>query len=377
MKKRMLTFFLVFILFLVSPYNVFACDKEQTDIYTSQILFGDNAVSKEEDKNVKMLLNALYICSEQSNNSGTTELDYLKKQRVFGVPSLSKVNVKNDFLMECSHGTWEHESAFANKAQKYRKKLLQNTANKVFNFGFINKIIGSKTGKCNSFAALLYYSHILSDYLAEDPDNTNLNVKGREIPSYSGQPYETLNGNRPSFTRVQKKLKESFSNYSPLDGLGRAGVAMANIGTDIMPPSDSRQNIGYIKPSGWNQQKYEGIVNSNPPYLYNRCHLIGHQLAGEDGDINLITGTRYLNVEGMLPFEDMVADYVRETGNHVLYRATPIYDGDALVASGVQLEAYSVEDNGNGICFNVYCYNVQPGIEINYQNGKNELSDVT
>lgn len=144
-----------------------------------------------------------------------------------------------------------------------------------------------------------------------------------------------------------------------------------------MPSSNSRQDIGYIKPSGWNQQKYPGIVNSQPPYIYNRCHLIGHQLAGEDGEVNLITGTRYLNVDGMLPFEEKVAEYVRETGNHVLYRATPIYAGDALVASGVQLEGYSIEDEGKGICFNVYCYNVQPGVDINYENGKSELSDVT
>lgn len=377
MKKRMSALFLAFILLLSFPSTAFACDKEQTNTYTVQILFGDGAGNKEPDKNVKMLLDALYICSEQSNNLGETELDYLKKQRVFGVPSLSKVNVKKDVLLECSHGTWEYESSSAKKAQKYRKELLQNTTNKVFDFGLINNVFGSKGGKCNSFAALLYYSHILSDYLADDPDNTDANVKGKEVSSYAGQPYVTINGNRPSFTKSQKNSTESFAIYSSLDSYGRAGVAIANIGTDIMPPSDSRQQIGMIKPSGWNQHEYPGIVNSQPPYLFNRCHLIGHQLADEDGEINLITGTRYLNVEGMLPFEEMVADYVSETGNHVLYRATPIYDGDALVASGVQLEGYSIEDDGDGICFNVYCYNVQPGVDINYQNGKSELSDVT
>lgn len=377
MRKRMPAFVLAFLLFFSFPGTVYACDKDQTDTYTIQILFGDGAGNKESDTNVKMLLDALYICSEQSNNLGETELDYLKRQKVSGVPSLSKINVESDILLECSHGSWEYESTSAQKAQKYRRELLQNTTNKVFDFGFVNNLFGSKSGKCNSFSALLYYSHILADYLADDPDNTDANIKGKEVSSYAGQAYVTLNGNRPSFTKTQKENTESFSRFSPLDSYGRAGVAFANIGPDIMPPSGSRQEIGYINPSGWNQQKYPGIVNSQPPYLYNRCHLIAHQLAGEDGEINLITGTRYMNETGMKPFEDDVAEYVSETGNHVLYRANPIYDGDALVASGVQLEAYSVEDKGDGICFNVYCYNVQPGVDINYQNGKNELSDVT
>ena len=164
----------------------------------------------------------------------------------------------------------------------------------------------------------------------------------------------------------------SFERYAPLDSLGRCGVAYANIGKDIMP-TEERGSIGMVKPSGWHSIRYENVDGK---YLYNRCHLIGYQLSAENANTsNLITGTRYLNIQGMLPFENMVADYIRETGNHVLYRVTPIYEGDNLVASGVLMEAYSVEDEGDGICFNVYCYNVQPGIVIDYATGASALAD--
>ena len=182
---------------------------------------------------------------------------------------------------------------------------------------------------------------------------------------YSGEPYVVLNNNVPNFID-EYKTTESFENYSDLDYLGRCGTAFANIGADIMPTED-RDSIGQVKPSGWHTVKYDFVSGK---YLYNRCHLIGYQLSGENAnEKNLITGTRYLNVEGMLPFENMVADYVKETGNHVLYRATPIFEGENLVASGVQIEAQSVEDNGEGIMFNVYCFNVQPGVCINYLTG--------
>ena len=162
----------------------------------------------------------------------------------------------------------------------------------------------------------------------------------------------------------------AFENYSDLDSLGRCGVAYANICRDIMP-TEERGKIGMIKPSGWHTVKYDVIKDR---YLYNRCHLIGYQLAGENANPkNLITGTRYLNVEGMLPFENLVADYVNNTGNHVLYRVTPMFSGSNLVANGVLIEAKSVEDNGGGILFNVYCYNVQPGVGINYENGDSWL----
>lgn len=194
-----------------------------------------------------------------------------------------------------------------------------------------------------------------------------------EIPEYSNSPYCTINNNTPSFTEKDYNLGV-FENYSELDNLGRCSVAYANICKEIMPAKDQkREAIGMIKPSGWQTVKYEGIVEGN--YLYNRCHLIGYQLAGENAnEKNLITGTRYMNVEGMLPFENQVAEYIEKNPkNHVLYRVTPVFKENNLVASGVQIESYSIEDNGKGICFNVYVYNVQPGIKIDYATGKSEL----
>ena len=191
------------------------------------------------------------------------------------------------------------------------------------------------------------------------------------VPPFSTQPYVTLNGNQPNFTE-ETVTTTSFEQYSPLDHLGRCGVAVACIGTDLMPTQE-RGSIGQVKPSGWHTVKYD-IVDGK--YLYNRCHLIGYQLSGENAnECNLITGTRYMNVEGMLPFENMVADYVRETENHVMYRVTPYYEGDNLLANGVQIEALSVEDGGEGIMFNVYVYNSQPGIEIDYATGESWLED--
>ena len=186
-----------------------------------------------------------------------------------------------------------------------------------------------------------------------------------DIPEYSGNAYVYINNNIPFFEEVDLTTT-SYEKYSDLDSLGRCGVAIANIGQDLMP-TEERGSIGSVKPTGWHTVRYQGIDGN---YLYNRCHLIGYQLSGENAnEKNLITGTRYLNVEGMLPFENMVADYVEETNNHVLYRVTPIFEGDNLLASGVLIEAKSVEDNGAGIQFNVYCYNVQPGIEIDYETG--------
>lgn len=195
------------------------------------------------------------------------------------------------------------------------------------------------------------------------------------VPEYSVSPYIAVNDNIPYFT-ADELTTTSYESYSELDSLGRCGVAVANIGQDLMP-TEERGSIGSVKPTGWHTVKYDGIDGN---YLYNRCHLIGYQLSGENAnEKNLITGTRYLNVEGMLPFENMVADYVEETGNHVLYRVTPVFDGDNLVASGVLMEAKSVEDDGDGILFNVYCYNVQPGIGIDYATGDSwsESSDTT
>ena len=195
-------------------------------------------------------------------------------------------------------------------------------------------------------------------------------VEMKDIPEYSGQPYVVLNDNEPLFGEGDLK-EEADEYYSELDVDGKCGVAEASIGEELMP-TEERGSIGQVKPSGWQTVKYDNVEGK---YLYNRCHLIGFQLTGENAnEKNLITGTRYMNTEGMLPFENMVADYVRETGNHVMYRVTPIFEGDNLVASGVQMEAKSVEDNGESICFNVYVYNVQPGIEINYATGDSRLA---
>ena len=194
----------------------------------------------------------------------------------------------------------------------------------------------------------------------------------KALPQYSGTPYTEVNGNQPSFSEADKS-RGAFEEYSELDSLGRCGVAFARIGTDTMP-TEKRGAIGSVKPTGWHTVRYNGVVEGN--YLYNRCHLIGYQLAGENANTkNLITGTRYLNTQGMLPFEDKVAEYVKATGNHVLYRVTPIFEGDDLVADGVQMEAWSLEDAGAGVCFNVYCYNVQPGTQINYVTGDSQLTE--
>lgn len=189
--------------------------------------------------------------------------------------------------------------------------------------------------------------------------------------AYDGKPYVVINDNDPDFTDADMTTT-SFESYGELDGLGRCTTAFANIGKDLMP-AEKRGSIGEVKPTGWQTAKYDNVDGK---YLYNRCHLIGYQLTGENAnEKNLITGTRYLNVDGMLPFENMVADYIKETNNHVLYRVTPVFSGDNLVASGVQMEAKSVEDNGDGILFNVYCFNAQPGIAIDYATGDSHQDD--
>lgn len=198
---------------------------------------------------------------------------------------------------------------------------------------------------------------------------TTKTIELKDIPNYTGSPYTIINDNEPVFSK-DEITTSSYESFSYLDSLGRCGVVMACVGQDIMP-TEERGSIGHIRPSGWQTVKYD-IVDGK--YLYNRCHLLGFQLTGEnDNERNLITGTRYFNVEGMLPFENLVADYVKETDNHVMYRVTPLYKGDELVARGVLMEGYSVEDDGAGVSFNVYCYNVQPGIEIDYANGKSKL----
>ena len=205
-------------------------------------------------------------------------------------------------------------------------------------------------------------------YVENKNSTKNSNIFGldtNKLPEYNGKPYVVINNNEPNFDKSEL-VAESFEKYSELDSLKRCGVADSIIGQDLMPTS-KRENISSVKPTGWKSVKYNGIEGGN---LYNRCHLIGFQLAGENANKrNLITGTRYLNTKGMLPFENMIADYVKETNNHVRYRVTPIFVGNELIARGVQIEAISVEDNGKAIKFNVYCFNVQPNIEIDYKTG--------
>ena len=200
----------------------------------------------------------------------------------------------------------------------------------------------------------------------ENQQASAVSVSLEEVPAYSGSPYVELDGNQPGFS-LEERTTDSFETYSTLDALGRCGPAYACIGQDLMPTED-RESISSVLPTGWVQAEYDFVEGGS---LYNRCHLIGFQLTGENAnEENLITGTRYMNVEGMLPFENMVADYIKETGNHVLYRAAPIFEGENLVASGVVMEAFSVEDEGEGVCFHVYVYNVQPGVEIDYATGE-------
>ena len=192
------------------------------------------------------------------------------------------------------------------------------------------------------------------------------------LPEYAGKPYQIVNGNEPAFTDQLKSSAKAFENYTKLDSLKRCGAALACLGKETMP-TEKRGSISSVKPSGWKSYTYDFVDGGS---LYNRCHLIGFQLSAENAnERNLITGTRYMNTQGMLPFENMTADYIKETDYHVLYRVTPIFVGSELVARGVQMEAYSVEDEGDGVCFNVYCFNVQPGVEINYKTGESKLAE--
>ena len=224
----------------------------------------------------------------------------------------------------------------------------------------LSVLSGCSAGENNFFNDLDITAQSASDYANYDLSN---------IPDYDGKAYVELNGNVPEFSESEKTYSESFEEYGKLDSLGRCTYAVSCIGKDLMP-TEKRGSIGSVKPSGWHISKYDFVDGK---YLYNRCHLIGYQLPAENAnERNLITGTRYLNVEGMLPFENDVADYIEITNNHVYYKVTPIFEGNNLVANGVQMQAYSVEDNGQGISFNVYCYNVQPGVAIDYATGDNQ-----
>lgn len=225
---------------------------------------------------------------------------------------------------------------------------------------------------CTSLIAVLLASLFGCASLPQErPQEDGVTITIDEVPVYSGDPYVVINDNEPSFSSEELE-SDSFESYGELDDLGRCTIAFANLSSELMPQGE-RGSIGQVKPSGWQTVRYDSVDGK---YLYNRCHLIGWQLSGENAnERNLITGTRYMNTEGMLPFENMVADYIKETDGHVLYRVTPIFVEDELVARGVQMEAYSIEDAGASICFNVFVYNVQPGIEIDYSDGSSRLSE--
>ena len=257
---------------------------------------------------------------------------------------------------------------------KFKKSLIMTFGILVCLFGFISCSSTNISSINNIVQSLENYNsnNIILTNPNENNNYSNIDVSNiSDIPEYSGEDYIILNNNVPNFSDSDLTTT-SFEEYSPLDSLGRCGVAYANVGTDIMP-TEKRESISSVKPSGWQSVKYD-IVEGK--YLYNRSHLIGYQLTAENANArNLITGTRYFNATLMLPYENMVADYIKETNNHVLYRVTPLFEGNNLVATGVQMEAKSVEDNGEGIEFNVFVYNVQPGITIDYATGNNALSD--
>ena len=236
----------------------------------------------------------------------------------------------------------------------------------------------AKTDIGKQWAALM--EQIPEDWREMLPDGSGENSGGNtepeqitleNLPEYAGEPYVILYGGQPSFAEEERTAACAYERYSELDLLGRCGEAEALISTELMP-AEEREGIGMVKPSGWHTVRYDGLLDGK--YLYNRCHLIGYQLTGENAnEMNLMTGTRYLNVEGMLPFENDVADYIRETGDKVFYRVTPDFRGVELVARGVQIEALSVQSDD--ICFNVYCYNVQPGVEIDYLTGESRRAE--
>lgn len=204
-----------------------------------------------------------------------------------------------------------------------------------------------------------------------DNSNSVTSVDLNQIPDFDGvTTFVAINNHIPTFTEEDKAKARSgsFEYYSELDSLGRVGIATANLGKETMPQKgEKRGPIGHVKPSGWQSLKFDNVDGK---YLYNRSHLIGWQLSAENDNVkNLATGTRFFNVDGMLPFENLVADYIKNTGNHVLYRVTPIFEGDELVMRGLQMEAYSVEDDGAGVSYNVFVYNAQPGIYIDYLTG--------
>ena len=290
-------------------------------------------------KKIKQIVILTSICAVLFSGCGTNETDS---------PQHSSSIADRNSRTEQSSNTEDSTAAMENEADIIKKALANET--------FGNEEEANKTGsKLNEAGINSQYIFTLSD-----------------VPVYEGAPSVILNDNIPAFSETDLTT-EPFEQYSDLDSFGRCGEAYANICRELMP-TEKRGEIGMIRPSGWHTVKYNGVVDGN--YLYNRCHLIAFSLAGENAnEKNLITGTRYMNTVGMIPYEQEVADYVKDTEHHVLYRVTPVFEGENLVAAGVHMEAMSVEDKGSAICFNVFVYNVQPGIYIDYSNGDSRLEN--
>lgn len=375
MIKRLTALLIAIVLLFTFSSTSYACDETQTNDYVTRILFGERAYGKASDEKTKMLMAALYLCSEQADDLGQDKIDFLKSKKVASVPALKDINVKGAELYKSSHNYWEYEYPASKKTRANRKKVLRNTVNKVFDFGFVNNIFGSNKGKCDSFAAFLYYSHILADYLEDIPDDTAVKVGGVSIPIFGDEPSVKINGDIPNFTdsEINRASMGPFTDYSPLDGHERAGVVIACITPEKVATVGKRANMSNLRPSGWSFNKYPGIVNIQPPYLFNRCHLLAHGLGGEEIMRNVVTGTRYMNELMEKEVESKVLAYISNNKKSVLYRATPIYKGNNALCSGIQLEAYSIDDRGETLHFNRFFYNVQPGVVIDYSTGANHL----
>ena len=305
--KKIFTLFLS----LVMLFSFSGCSQKQTEKTIQNITLSLNVEDQNETNDVDVYVDSKKIDTIENNSQGTYQL-------------------------ELAQGTHQLK---AKQEDKEATKSFQVT-------------------NTNYYA----YQIDISDAITFSKSTASL----ENIPEYNGQPYVELDDSQPTFSKEDYQT-DTYIKLNDLDHLGRTGRSIACLGQETMP-SSKRESIGMIKPSGWKTQRYDDLISTK--YLYNRCHLIGYQLTAENAnEKNLITGTRYMNVDGMLPFENMVADYVKETKGHVLYRVTPVFYQDELVARGVKMEGWSVEDNGESICFNVFVYNVQPGISICYADG--------
>ena len=373
--KKICKLILVIVLLIV-PFrtiHVNACDEALSESILRQFLFDSTNESITDSDPFKLLSDAVYLSCEQSDQGGSTELKYVNDHLLFDV-SMEDINISEEQLFEASHTPWIHQSETVGEVQKKRKDLLRKIVNKTFDFGFWSRFLNVTNEQSDSLAAVLYYVHILSDYLQYDSSENYISYNGITIPGYSGDKVYEISA-VPDFTEDQINRTDSFYEYAPLDGQDRGGQASARIGYAEIAEHRERDKrlISSIKPSGWSSSLYPDMITSES--LYNRCHLIAHTLGGIADQTNMVTGTRYMN-EAMDKYENDIVDYLRiHTGNHVMYRVTPVYEGDNLLVSGIQMEGYSIEDHGKGICFNVFCYNVQPGIAINYRNGGNYVSD--